>query len=137
MSYVVAESCTDCGACIPACPRAAIHPSVFGPVPLTVDPLACNDCDSCARVCPEHAIAADPEWPICRGRGCPLTSRRYSCWACTESRIRCLECGGPLWKGPDDGLWRCPACEIEGRVSCPKLRKHRAGNRDSLQTLGT
>lgn len=123
MSFGIGMGCTDCGACIPACPRAAIHPTLFGPIPLTVNPLACNDCGACERVCPERAITSDPDWAACRGRGCPMTSRRYSTWACTESTRRCLDCGGPLWKDPEDGTWRCPTCDIAGRVTCPKMRR--------------
>lgn len=124
MSFRVGQTCDGCGMCKLACPRGAIHLSgVIGGIPYVVTPLDCNDCGKCAIVCRRDALAPDPEWAECWGRGCPLTTRRYEGWSCAEGRRRCTECGNSMWKEPDGDGWICMRCDLGAKVMCPKVRK--------------
>lgn len=128
MSFWISPACHGCGICVPSCPRGAIHRSAADHhlAAFQISSLDCNDCGKCAIVCPVSAIGPDPDWAACRGRGCPLESRRYSGWACTEAGRRCERCGGSLWKAPGEKAWVCTRCDPDTRVSCPKIRKHLA-----------
>jgi NAD-dependent dihydropyrimidine dehydrogenase PreA subunit len=123
MSFGIRPGCDGCGACVSACPRGAIRLAAVGAaMPYEVAALECNDCWSCAPVCPRGVLGPDPRWAVCRARGCPLSSRRLSGWACTEGWARCPKCNSALWKPPGSGEWRCARCDLETRVGCPKAR---------------
>lgn len=126
MSFWISPACHGCGICVPSCPRGAIHRSAADHhlAAFQISSLDCNDCGKCAIVCPIAAIGPDPDWAVCRGHGCPLASRRYEDWACTEAGKRCGECGGSLWKAPGTNRWSCTYCDPDVRVACPKIRKH-------------
>ena len=62
-----------------------------------------------------------PSWPVCQGRGCPLTSARLSAFRCAFWQRTCTECGSTLWQ-VDAGAWTCSRCGFGMRVSCPKTR---------------
>lgn len=127
MSFWISPVCHGCGACVPACPRGAIHPSKGYLASFEISSIDCNDCTKCSIVCPVNAIGPDPDWAMCRGRGCPLTGRRLEGWACTEAGRRCESCGGSLWKAPGGDRWFCTRCDETTKVACPKIRKHLAG----------
>lgn len=123
MSFKVSPGCDGCGACKTACPRGAIQLSDDPRVPYEVTSLNCNDCGKCAIVCRQRALAPDPDWAQCWGRGCPLASTRYEGWSCAEGRRRCLECGNSMWREPDSDDWVCSRCGLGAKVMCPKARK--------------
>ncbi|MBV6506977.1 MAG: hypothetical protein JJLCMIEE_00014 [Acidimicrobiales bacterium] len=109
--------------CALACPRGAIRVSVNSDTPFEVVSLECNDCGKCAIVCPQRVLAPDPAWAACWGRGCPMSSRRYDEWSCSEGRRRCPTCNNALWWAPDASGWVCVRCDEGSRVICPKVRK--------------
>jgi ferredoxin len=124
MADRVGDGCIGCGACEFAGPSGAISQADGFPVVYVVDPLGCNDCAACVVVCPVDVLAPDPEWAVCHGRGCPLSSSRYEGWECSEGEQRCEVCGSMLWR-PPEGAWVCSRCRLgeEGRgASCPKVR---------------
>lgn len=123
MSYRIGPTCDGCGICVMACPRGAIRVSDDGAIPYAVVSLDCNDCGKCAIVCPPSAIDVDPAWAVCRARGCPLSSERFSEWSCTEGRRRCPTCGNALWINAELDRWVCIHCELGSKVVCPKVRK--------------
>ncbi|MHB1519031.1 MAG: 4Fe-4S dicluster domain-containing protein [Acidimicrobiales bacterium] len=125
MAYLVADTCIGCGACEFACRRGAISQTEEFPVVFVVDPLSCDDCADCVAVCPVDAMAPDPAWAVCYGRGCPLSSSRYAGWKCSTGDPRCDVCGSMLWLAPQDG-WTCSRCRLgeSGKgASCPKVRR--------------
>ena len=73
---VLEDVCIGCGACDFSCPTGALTKTDTFLGLFTIDPFTCNDCGQCVPKCPEQAIVADPEWPVCGGHGCPLTSKR-------------------------------------------------------------
>ena len=126
MSFKVGPDCNECGACLLACPRGAIRLAPGCEPGVRVVSLDCNDCGKCAIVCPEWALTEDPDWAVCWGRGCPMSTGRYADWTCAEGRRRCTECGNSLWKPPDAAGWVCVRCDHGRRVLCPKVRRSQA-----------
>jgi len=118
---VLDELCIGCGACDFACPTGAVAKTESFLGLFAIDPYLCDDCDLCVDKCPVGAIVADPSWPVCRGRGCPLTAARLSGYECAFWRQRCPSCGSTLWRSPL-GSWACSRCGLGMRVSCPKTR---------------
>lgn len=119
---VVEELCIGCGACDFTCPTDALTKTDSFLGLFAIDPYTCNDCMLCVDKCPELAIVPDPDWPVCMGRGCPLTSKRLAGFTCAYWQRRCSECGSTLWQGPD-GEWACSRCGLGMRVSCPRTRR--------------
>jgi heterodisulfide reductase subunit A2 len=57
VAFVHPEACRGCGACLDACPFAAISLVDSDARKLaTIDPAACKGCGGCVPVCPEDAI---------------------------------------------------------------------------------
>ena len=128
MALQIRSDCIGCGGCEFACPTGAIVQGADFVVTYSINPLRCDDCGACVGFCPIGSIVEDPEWAICLGRGCPLSSRRYEGWACTKGDPPCPRCGGMLWHAPGSADPVCPECETaEGaaRAACPKLRRAR------------
>lgn len=48
--------CEQCGLCIPACPKNAIHPDPFIAPDKKIDLLRCDLCGECVRACPTGAL---------------------------------------------------------------------------------
>ena len=119
---VLEDLCIGCGACDFSCPTGALVKTDSFLGLFTIDPYTCNDCGLCVDKCPVGAIVADPAWPVCSGRGCPLTSARLSGFTCAYWRDRCPECGSTLWRQAD-GTAACSRCGLGMRVSCPKTRQ--------------
>lgn len=57
MLPVVDDRCTDCGACVRACPEGAFQLASGPPKALRLDPSVCTRCGICVSSCPERAIA--------------------------------------------------------------------------------
>jgi len=120
----ITEACFGCGACEFGCTQGAITQADGFPVVYVIDPLACNDCEDCVSMCPALAFEIDPDWAVCEGRGCPLSSKRYAGWRCTQGAWRCAECGSMLWRAPGGSEWLCRRCTLavgEHGASCPKV----------------
>ena len=125
MSFeVIEDACIGCGGCEYACPTGALTKTDSFLGLFTIDRFRCDDCGLCVPKCPVDAIVPDPEWPVCYGRGCPLSSTRLAGYQCDIWQRACPTCGGPLWRAPDaaDEAWRCPRCDDGRKVGCPKIR---------------
>jgi NAD-dependent dihydropyrimidine dehydrogenase PreA subunit len=119
---VVVDACIGCGGCEYACPTGALAKTDSFLGLFAIDPYTCDDCGLCVPKCPEDAIVSDTDWPVCHGRGCPLTSSRLAGYECNIWQASCASCGGPLWRVADSELWRCPRCDEGRSVGCPKVR---------------
>ena len=53
MSYVITDSCNNCGTCVETCPSEAIKAAEPHHV---IDSEECIDCGACAGECPNNAI---------------------------------------------------------------------------------
>lgn len=123
MSFAVAEDlCIGCGACDFTCPTGALTKTDSFLGLFTIDPYTCDDCARCVPKCPVGAIVVDPGWPVCQGRGCPLTATRLAGYRCAYWQRRCPTCGSTEWRTPE-GAWACARCGLGLRVSCPKTRR--------------
>ncbi|MCP3937514.1 MAG: 4Fe-4S dicluster domain-containing protein [Actinomycetia bacterium] len=122
MSHKVLDSaCIGCGGCDYACPTGALYKTDSFLGLFEIDPYRCDDCLDCIPLCPEIAIVPDPEWVVCHGRGCPLSSERLKMVQCNVFQAQCPTCEGPLWKAEGDD-WTCPRCDDGRKVGCPKVR---------------
>lgn len=119
MSFKVLDDCIGCGACEFSCPTSALSKTDSFLGTFVIDPFLCNDCEECVDKCPVQVIVADPEWPVCSGRGCPLTSKRMADVDCAFWQDRCPDCGSTLWRHEGDA-WSCPQCGMGAKVRCPK-----------------
>ena len=52
MTYVITETCVECGKCKPECPVSAIEEGS----PYKIDAAKCVDCGLCDEICPVDAI---------------------------------------------------------------------------------
>jgi NAD-dependent dihydropyrimidine dehydrogenase PreA subunit/phage FluMu protein Com len=116
---VLEDACIGCGGCEYACPTGALTKTDSFLGLFQIDPYTCDDCGQCLPKCPVDAIVPDPDWVVCHGRGCPLSSARLAGVDCNIWQTRCASCGGPLWSA-GGGEWRCPRCDEGRRVGCPK-----------------
>lgn len=122
MSFKVLDDlCIGCGACDFSCPTGALTKTDSFLGLFVIDPYLCDDCAICPDKCPVGAIVSDPGWPVCHGRGCPLTSRRLGDYECVVWQSRCPNCGATLWRSPG-GTLACSRCDLHMKVSCPKVR---------------
>lgn len=122
MSFtVIEEVCIGCGACDFTCPTGALTKTDSYLGLFAIDPFTCDDCARCVPKCPVGAIVPDPAWPVCHGRGCPLTSRRLADYTCAIWQRTCPSCGATEWRATD-GDWVCSRCDLGMRVACPKVR---------------
>jgi len=53
MAYVINNTCSACGTCLPECPSEAISEGDI----YIIDPDKCIDCGACADVCPTESIS--------------------------------------------------------------------------------
>jgi len=122
---VLEDVCIGCGACDFSCPTGALTKTDSFLGLFTIDPFTCTDCGLCVPKCPENAIVADPAWPVCCGRGCPLTSKRLADVDCAFWQDRCEGCGTTMWRHADDARdgWECPRCGWGMKVACPKTHQ--------------
>lgn len=56
MTYVIDDTCTNCGACDAECPVESISEKGDKRV---IDPETCIDCGACEAVCPVEAISPE------------------------------------------------------------------------------
>jgi NAD-dependent dihydropyrimidine dehydrogenase PreA subunit len=119
---VIEEECIGCGGCEYACPTGALAKTDSFLGLFAIDPYRCDDCELCVPKCPVDAIVFDPEWPVCHGRGCPLSSHRLAGVECNIWQASCPGCGGPLWRAEGTEAWHCPRCDDGRAVGCPKVR---------------
>jgi ferredoxin len=119
---VLQEQCIGCGACDYSCPTGALEKADTFLGLFTIDPFRCDDCAICTSKCPERAIVPDPEWPVCQGHGCPLSSGRLADITCAVWQERCPSCGTTLWRS-EGGEWSCPKCQEGRKVLCPRTHK--------------
>lgn len=65
MALMIVDPCTNCDACMPACPNEAI---AAGDPIYTIDPLRCTECvgaedePQCKLVCPADCIVENPDF---------------------------------------------------------------------------
>ncbi|MBI16517.1 MAG: hypothetical protein CMK60_02475 [Proteobacteria bacterium] len=122
--FVLAEECIGCGACEFVCPRNALLKTDSFLGLFIINPFICDDCGDCVEKCPVWAIEPDPEWAVCYGPGCPLSSRRLRKFECNVWQAPCHKCGSPLWRQPARSEeWVCPVCDMALRVRCPRVHK--------------
>ncbi|MCP3853608.1 MAG: 4Fe-4S dicluster domain-containing protein [Actinomycetia bacterium] len=124
MSHKVLEMlCIGCGACDYSCPNSALSKTDSFMGLFIIDPYRCDDCADCVPKCPVIAIIPDPEWVVCHGRGCPLSSQRLGMVECNIFSTQCESCSGPLWREAPSDTYTCPRCDEDRTVGCPKVRK--------------
>jgi ferredoxin len=122
MSFKVVEAlCNGCGGCDFSCPTGALEKTDSFLGLFAINPYTCNDCGICVAKCPELAIVVDPEWPVCEGHGCPLSSQRMADVECSFWQQRCESCGTTMWHRAGES-WECPKCGWGAKVQCPKTR---------------
>ncbi|MEZ5231448.1 MAG: indolepyruvate ferredoxin oxidoreductase subunit alpha [Acidimicrobiia bacterium] len=119
---VLVERCTGCGACAGSCPAGALTAPDPAPGLVAIDPYRCDDCGRCVEHCAEGAIVIKPNWPVCRGRGCPLHAPRLDGVRCAAWQQRCPHCGATTWAFPGEEQGRCPTCDAGLAVRCPRAR---------------
>ena len=123
MSFkVIEELCIGCGGCEYSCSRGALTKTDSFLGLFTIDPFLCNDCRDCVPKCPELAIVPDAQWPVCEGKGCPLTSSRLAGFECAYWQERCPGCGATMWRREHDETWVCSGCDLQMKVHCPRVR---------------
>jgi NAD-dependent dihydropyrimidine dehydrogenase PreA subunit len=119
---VIEDECIGCGGCEYACPTGALAKTDSFLGLFAIDPYRCDDCELCVPKCPVDAIVVDTDWPVCHGRGCPLSSHRLADVECNIWQASCPACGGPLWRAGGTEVWHCPRCDDGRAVGCPKVR---------------
>jgi len=86
---VDAVACTQCMACVAACPSGAL--SAGGNVPrLLFGEARCHQCGLCRETCPEHAIQLLPRML------CNLEQVEAPAVLCESEAFRCIKCNAPF-----------------------------------------
>jgi ferredoxin len=119
---VLQDRCIGCGACDYSCHTDALTKTDSFLGTFEINPYTCDDCGVCVGKCPESAIVADDRFPVCNGHGCPLHSNRLAGTECAVWQEQCPSCGTTLWMEPDATEFRCPKCDMQRKVSCPRTR---------------
>lgn len=119
---VIKDACIGCGGCEYACPTGALRKTDSFLGVFAIDPYTCDDCGLCVPKCPVACIVAEPDWPVCHGHGCPLTSHRLETYDCAIWQQVCSNCGSTLWRAQGSTVWVCSKCDLGTRVICPKVR---------------
>jgi len=81
MVHIDQAKCSECGACINACPEGALN---LKDGVVIVDPSRCQECGVCIAVCPTGAISL-PERVTVRG-GVEASVNRYG-WPASPSGV--------------------------------------------------
>lgn len=56
--YRITDACTECGACLTACPQSCITEGQ----PYTVQQIHCLHCGNCLEICPVNAVEKQGRW---------------------------------------------------------------------------
>ena len=130
---VLEDLCIGCGACDFSCPTGALAKTDSFLGLFAIDPYTCDDCGRCVDKVSGRRHRARPAWPVCEGKGCPLTSVRLSEFTCALlAAAMPLSAVSTLWQGPD-GSWVCSVWSWDAGVvpQDPSSRERRRPGGDA------